>query len=591
MPQMPSNAQTLVMRIFDAWKAESYPNLDESVAFEIFASELALRSYGLTLEEIEAGVVGGGQDGAIDSVYVFFDDSLLDVDSEVMAEDSRAADFGQGRSLELWVVQAKRTPSFSESAIDKLESTLRRVLDLSQSLSDLEILYNESLLERFGFFRKTWEKLLNRRVRISVNIVYAAPGDVNGITAQVEAKLIGLRQVIQQAVPAAQSISVDLLGDKELLAKFNERPSYTLSMKYQEGATSGQSHVALVKLTDYMDLIADDSGRLRRHLFEWNVRDHLSGVSVNQEIRKSLSSVESPEFWWMNNGVTIICSDATSAAKTYSLTGIQIVNGLQTSHEIFEVLRENRSSAIGERLLLVRIIVTDDPVTRDLVIRATNRQTAIDDASLRATDEVQRNIESYFLTHGWYYDRRKNFYKNEGRDTAKIVSIQYLGATITALGLARPDKARGKPSSLLKNDDDYRQVFNASIDLQTYLWAARLQRQTDAFILSDLANASVSQKSNLKFHLSMLVVETMNGNPIRRPHELRGLASRGASVTESELTELFHNLKSWSDTYLRQEGVILERATKAQPFTEYLLGRARMGREDKANELFDLDSL
>jgi hypothetical protein len=300
---------------------------------------------------------------------------------------------------------------------------------------------------------------------------------------------------------------------------------------------------------------------------------------VNQEIRQSLTSPDSPEFWWLNNGVTIICSEATSTAKTYSLANIQIVNGLQTSHEIFESLRGGDSAEAGERMLLVRIIVTGDAATRDLVIRATNRQTAITDASLRATDEVQRNIENYFLTQGWYYDRRKGYYKNDGKDPSKIVSIQFLGASVTAMGLARPDKSRGKPSSLLKNDEDYRLVFNSSIDLQVYLWAARLQRQVDSFILSEAAEANVSQKSNLKFHLSMLIVELLNGAPIRRPQQLRALSSANAAVDDTVLKDLFEKLKEWSNAYLRREGVILERATKAQRFSEYLLDRAQGLRE------------
>lgn len=574
VPKMPSNAQTLIMRIFDAWKTENLPNVLDGTAFEVFASELALRSFGLGMEEIEAGIVGGGQDGAIDAVYVFFDDILLDEDSDVVASSSRASDFGQDKALELWVVQAKRTPSFSEEAVDKLENTLRRMLDLSLPLESLAVLYNPTLLARFGLFRDAWEKLLTRRPRLRVNVVYAAPGDSGGITPQLEAKINALKQVIQGAVPDAQSISVSLLGDLELLSRYNERPPYTFSMKYQESATHGRSHVALVRLRDYFDLIVDENGRLRRHLFEWNVRDYQGNVSVNQEIRNSLASADSPEFWWLNNGVTLLCSEATSTAKTYSLSNIQIVNGLQTSHEIFEALRVDGESEANDRMLLVRIIVTGDSATRDLVIRATNRQTAITDASLRATDEVQRNIENYFLTHGWYYDRRKGFYKNDGKDPSKIVSIQFVGAAITAMGLARPDKARGKPSSLLKNNDDYRLVFNSSIDLEVYLWAARTQRQVDTFILSGSAEANVSQKSNLKFHLSMLVAERLNDGPVRRPQQLRALALNGAELGDLEVKGIFEDLKKWAAVYLDAEGVILERATKAQRFTEYLLSRA-----------------
>jgi hypothetical protein len=225
-------------------------------------------------------------------------------------------------------------------------------------------------------------------------------------------------------------------------------------------------------------------------------------------------------------------------------------------------------------MLLVRIIVTADATTRDEVIRATNRQTAVTDASLRATDYVQRQIEDYFLTKGWYYDRRKNFYKNDGREVSKIVGIPFLGAAITAMGLARPDKSRGKPSSLLKNNDDYRQVFGPSIDLEIYLWAAKLQRGSDSFIVSDAADATIEQRSNLKFHLSMLVVDTLNGGPVKRPQQLRDLASRDASLTDDEMKELFEKLKRWANDYLKTEGVILERAAKAQSFSQYLLSKA-----------------
>jgi len=345
-------------------------------------------------------------------------------------------------------------------------------------------------------------------------------------------------------------------------------------MEYQESATSGNSHVALVKLKDYYDLIVDEGGRLRRHLFEWNVRDYQGNVEVNKGIRKSLTSADSPEFWWLNNGVTILCSDATSAGKSYSLSNIQIVNGLQTSHEIYEVLKNHRTSEADSKMLLVRIIVTADPATRDQVIRATNRQTAVTDASLRATDDVQRQIENYFLTKGWYYDRRKNFYKNDGKEVSKIIGIPFLGAAVTAMGLARPDKSRGKPSSLLKNDDDYKQVFSPSIDLEIYLWAAKLQRRVDVFIVSDAADATIEQRSNLRFHLSMLIVDQINAGSVRRPQQLRSLASQDASLTDDELKALFDKLKDWSDEYLRNRRVILERAAKSQSFSEYLLKRA-----------------
>jgi hypothetical protein len=407
MTSHPGNARTLLIRIFEAWRADCLASYPEGAAFEIFASELVLRPYGIVLDDVKAGIVGGGQDGAIDSVYVIFDDNLIDEDSEVVDPSSKPGDFSQDRLLELWIIQTKTTPAFAETTLDQLENSIRRLLDLSQSLDSLQVLYNERLLSRIGLFRSAWDKLITRRPRISVNVVYATPGDRQGVTPQVEAKLSALRQVIATDVPDPGLVAVELMGDKELLSRYNERPSYTVRMEYQESATSGNSHVALVRLKDYYDLIVDENGRLRRHLFEWNVRDYQGNVEVNKGIRKSLTLADSPEFWWLNNGVTILCSDATSAGKAYSLSNIQIVNGLQTSHEIYEVLKNYRTPETENKMLLVRVIVTGDAATRDQVIRATNRQTAVTDASLRATDDVQRQIEKYFLTRGWYYDRRK----------------------------------------------------------------------------------------------------------------------------------------------------------------------------------------
>ncbi|MFD7645639.1 AIPR family protein [Kitasatospora sp. NPDC059795] len=568
-----TNSRTLLMKIFESWHDENIPDCSPDTAFEIFASELALRSYGLGLENIQDGIVGSGQDGGIDSIFTFWDDNLLDEDSEIFSDSKKPSEFSQERLLELWVLQAKRSPSFEEVALDKLENTLRRVLDLNQDMDGLKGLYNESLLARIDLFRKSWEKLLVRRPKISVRIVYATPGDRQGVSPQVLIKQNLLQQAVADLLPPGATVDCSLSGDRELLARYNEKPTYSLPMRFQENATSGNSHVALVTLSDYFNLIADENRKLRRHLFDWNVRDYQGPVTVNQEIRRTLENEQSPEFWWLNNGVTIICSEATTGGKTYSLTDIQIVNGLQTSHTIYEALRDHPNADIGDRMILVRIISTTDRKTRDQVIRATNRQTPVNEASLRATDEIQRNIEDYFLVNGWYYDRRKNFYKNEGKDPAKIIGIPLLGQALTAMGLCRPDKARGKPSSLLKNDDDYTSVFNSGVNLSVFLWAARTQRTVDVFLHSESASATQAQRNNLKFHLAMLVAVELVGKRIYRPQQLEIVASENAELGESFLADRLDLLKEFTTSFVGGGNTTLEKAAKNQQFTQYILAQ------------------
>jgi hypothetical protein len=54
-----------------------------------------------------------------------------------------------------------------------------------------------------------------------------------------------------------------------------------------------------------------------------------------------------------------------------------------------------------------------------------------------------------------------------------------------------------------------------NINLEIYLWAAKMQRRIDGFIASDTAEATISQRSNLRYHLSMLIVEKLNGRAVK----------------------------------------------------------------------------
>ncbi|GAI16788.1 unnamed protein product, partial [marine sediment metagenome] len=70
---------------------------------------------------------------------------------------------------------------------------------------------------------------------------------------------------------------------------------------------------------------------MRLNLFEANVRDYQGKVEVNKAIGNTLLSAYSEDFWWLNNGVTVVASQASLSGKTLVVEDPQIVNGLQTS--------------------------------------------------------------------------------------------------------------------------------------------------------------------------------------------------------------------------------------------------------------------
>ena len=580
---MTDNELVLLDQVLAQRQAERTVPIREDDAFELFAAEQALRVRELSSEEIADGVVGGSNDGAIDGIFTFLGGTLLSEDSDVLQTGFAPAKVSVGVKLELWLIQAKRETSFTETAIEKAADAAGRLLSLSEDEDDLLKLYSPTTVLRTGFFRKTLRMLATRHPQVEIHFVYATRGrtiGANSINTKVKIKAQSLENQLAGVVSGAAG-HVEFLGAAELWRQANTVPSYTTELTYQENATSGNSHVALVRLRDYMTFLSDDKGQIRRHIFDWNVRDYQGDVEVNREIRESLQDPEGPEFWWLNNGVTIVCSKASAVGKTYSLDDVQVVNGLQTSHTIHSVLSsvEDDHPAF-DRAVLVRILVTgDDPVTRDRVIRATNRQTSVPAASLRATDDIQRDIEAYFLGRDWFYDRRKNFYRNSGSSPERIVSISLLAQAVMAMGLSRPDNSRARPSSLLKRDDDYRKIFSKEIPVEIYLWLAQAQKAVDAFLSSESADISTQERANLKFHIAMVAAARLTGGQVRSPKQLKGVVDAGTSIADANLPVCLGIVRESFAAFASKDGDALDKVAKGSMFVDFLLQRLEQARD------------
>lgn len=120
-----------------------------------------------------------------------------------------------------------------------------------------------------------------------------------------------------------------------------------------------------------------------------------------------------------------MASKASIVGKTINLDDVQVVNGLQTTNTIYSYLKnkKNVDKKVDFRAILIRIVVTNDTEARDRIIKATNFQTPIPVASLKATEPIQTDIENYFLSKDWFYDRRKNYYKNMGSLLIKLLAF------------------------------------------------------------------------------------------------------------------------------------------------------------------------
>lgn len=549
------------------WEGDPLP-LDE--AFELFCLEVLLKDSDLSEDEVLAGQIGGGGDGGIDGMYCLLDGSLLEADAEVLSEDYDHRKVEKGAEIKLICIQAKQSSSFSETAVQLISDTLNSILDLDREDEELEALFSSALIDRALIFRKAWRQLAPRHPQIRVQVHYATKGDIGQINDKVHKRV---EELVKEAEAVSNRVhsTLDCAGARELLEMDALEKSYTLSVPYIDMIAGDASHVMLVRLDDYMNFIADGA-TLRKHIFDWNVRDFEGEVEVNREIAQSLADSESPEFWWLNNGITILCSQASSASKTCSMDDVQVVNGLQTSVSIFNYLSTAAADdPARERLVLIRVIATGDSQVRDRIVRATNRQTAVQQASLRASDPIQRDVEKYFLGEGWFYERRKNYYRNQGKPASRIVTIPYLAQAVLASGFSEPSNSRARPSSLLKRDEDYRRIFDPAIPYSVFLWAAQVQKRVDAFLR--LVKFGQRTETNLRFHVAMIAVADMFGDRVFSPKQLSTLTeSLPQNADLSKVTNFV--LESFDTFFAQNKGPnSIDRSVKSQAFTDHLLSR------------------
>ena len=572
---MSNNTRVLLDQFLEQQKSERTTPLPDDRAFELFACEQVLKDSELSVDELASGIVGGGNDGGIDGVYAFVNEQLIADDSDIFDSDFSASRIGRGVPLTLRLVQAKRENSFSETAIDLASSSASRLLDLELSEEHLKTLYSSALVERFALFRRALERLAVRHPSIRIEFSYVTRGDKDTINTKVQQKATDLEGQFAETVTGATGV-VSFLGADELWTSASAAPNYTLQLTYRENATSGSSHVALVSLRDYVAFLSDEDGNLIRHIFDWNVRDYQGNIEVNKEIKASLEDTEAPDLWWLNNGVTVICSKASIQGKTYTLDDVQIVNGLQTSYTTYQALSAvGKDDSVFDRTLLVRILQTGDPATRDRVIRATNRQTSVPEASLRATDDTQRRIEAFFASNDLYYDRRKNYYRNNGKPVDRIIGIPLLSQTIMAVGLSRPDDSRARPSSLLKSDRDYETMFSSDIPLNVYLWAAKAQKEVDGFLQAPGTGVSTPERTNLRFHLAMLATTKLLGIRVKSPEQLKNLAGAGRTLAEADLPACLATLRETMQKLIDETGESQDKIAKGREFVEEILGTGK----------------
>jgi DNA-binding Lrp family transcriptional regulator len=509
-PQTPD--QAVLESAFLEFKNQEFPDATLGDAFEHFCGQELTKEFGLSDNEVKKGVIGGDKDGGIDGFYVIVNENeVLDIDSPLVTGDTKAIKaLPRNFVVDVVVIQAKWTEGWQADPLTRVRDTLERTIKSNPDVAQLGLTLNSSIIERTGLFRDLYQNTLNKGPKYRFHIYYAtkAPDENLVDNHDARAKADALEGAVKKLLPSSATAEVKLLGARAMCDVLFSTPSTTSTLRFTGTFVRDEkSYVGLVSLRDYLTFIRQEDGEeLRPGIFESNVRDYAGDKgTVNSSIKDTVTSGDGPTFWWLNNGVTVLCDVAEDAPPlSILLTNPLVVNGLQTSNVIHEAEREG---AIPENRLkqglMVRIIATSDDEVRDGVIGSTNRQNSIPQTQLHATEQQHRDIEAYFATQGWYYERRKHQYRGAGKPASRVVKMTDLTQYMIAIALGRPDDARARPQSVIGDNAIYAAIFGANVDRTIYLAAVRLMSQVDSFLRSDDAKAVFDDFTNARFYVAI----------------------------------------------------------------------------------------
>ena len=527
---MSKNAQILLENLIEQEfrNNDNYSNISEY--FEFFSASQILKNQGLSDDEVDNGIVGKGLDGGCDSIYLFLNNLLITPD--VVEHISAPKD----SILEMIIIQSKKTKSFGEDAVMKWKTISGNLLDLSKTTTDFTARYNADILEAFTTFRDTYTRLITSRVKLKFRFYYAT------LASELHPNVIQqseeLKDTIKGLFPNAV-VEVTFVDSDTLFEMYNAVIENRVNLKFADIPISPnqKNYVALVDLKSYFNFIVNDEGDVRKSFFDSNVRDYQGKNNVNSSISETLHRADDNDFWWLNNGVTVLASEATLVNnRELQIVNPEIVNGLQTSMEIYNYFSENREALESEkRSILLRIIVPDNEESRDQIIFATNNQTNIPKATLRVTDPIHLQIEMYFKSRGLFYDRRKNYYKNQGHKPAEIVGVSFLAQCLITIFLKKPDYARARPSTLLNDEKTYNELYEKNNDLEVFYRVALLGKKIQKNVRSG-SDYSSAEKSDILYYVLYAVIADVLGKRNITPADIKNLDMD--SVTDTLIEDI-----------------------------------------------------
>ncbi len=381
----------------DALSAQLNRRLSDEYARSVsFVAFCAKTSLGLSEEEAIELITDGGNDMGVDAI-----------DVSALRDNEFVVTLFQGKYNH---ENLDGTKAFPQSGIEKAILAVQLLFDpqkqidpnsqLSKAIEEIRSLILDGAIPRVKFILCNNGTIWGDEAKTLLSAATAQLGDRVSFNHFNHESAI---QILQSLQPVNDYIQ---FSGKALVEDIN-----------YARVLIGRVHVS--EIARLMDVHGDK-------LLEKNIRKYLGiyGNRVNNGMMQTLSNpADSQNFYFYNNGITLLCDRFDfNALQTENhkvrATGIQIINGGQTSHTLLIASNEYRRSKVsamdnpfnGQTFVLVRLyqIPIDSALKPSMITYATNSQNPVDLRDLRSNDEIQRRLEESMRPLGYDYRRQRS---------------------------------------------------------------------------------------------------------------------------------------------------------------------------------------
>ncbi|MCV7415939.1 AIPR family protein [Mycolicibacterium litorale] len=526
---------------------------ESSYLFELYVASVYLQRYlGGDVKLLDDVVIGGGDDEGVDvAAIVINGEIILDPGDVTGALEDR--DDNDVRAI---FIQAKTSEKFDTKLIAKFlhgvelctnAAAKRSRIPLDSGLSQTVAIL-EAVIENIDRFRTT---------RIPAEMYFVTTAKQPSEEAASETQVVCAINRLRDLDVYSDDLILKLHGRNEISAKEKERKGpqniefrFPRKQSIPEVDGINQAYTGVLQASELIKILWDGEG-MRSGIFDDNVRLNQGNENrVNQRIYSTLTSENRNMFPFLNNGVTIVARSLTNVADRFSMSGYQIVNGGQTSHQLvrwFQSLDADQKS--GEDSLLtsvwipVKLIETSDSDIVSEVTIATNLQTSIAQADIQGSTQDAKNVEQYFEQSGQdglRYARQSGVTEDPvGFTRLRVVTTTDLNRSVASCIFGESWRAIGSPNELTAQDS----YVWGGYPVPLYYLSAWIVYRIESYFRRYRDNFELQALKAAKYHIAMLVaakcfpeVEKIHAN-YRDQKAMNAVAQKGSTGNWKEKIE------------------------------------------------------